>query len=104
MAADWSVTGAEAVAHLKALIRFDTTNPPGNELPLANYLTEVLTGDGIESRLLVPVVNRAAVIARLKGNGKKRPVMLMAHMDVVGVEREKWSCDPFGGVERDGYV
>ena len=104
MAADWSSAEAEAVAHLQTLIRFDTTNPPGNELPLANYLTEALARDGIESRLLVPAANRAAVIARLKGNGKKRPVMLMAHMDVVGVEREKWSCDPFGGVVREDYV
>ena len=75
MAADWSSAEAEAVAHLQTLIRFDTTNPPGNELPLANYLTEALARDGIESSLLVPAANRAAVIARLKGNGKKRHVM-----------------------------
>jgi acetylornithine deacetylase/succinyl-diaminopimelate desuccinylase-like protein len=104
LAADWSAAKAEAVSHLQALIRFDTTNPPGDELPLANYLTDVLADEGIESKLLVPSINRAAVIATLKGNGKKRPVMLLAHMDVVGVEREKWSCDPFGAEIRDGYV
>ncbi len=104
MAVDWSAAKAEVVAHLQELIRFDTTNPPGNELPLANYLKEVLARDGIESKLFVPAANRANVIARLEGNGKKRPVMLMAHMDVVGVERDKWSCDPMGGVIRDGYV
>lgn len=104
MAADWTTAKAEAVAHLQALIRFDTTNPPGNELALANYLTQVLAADGIEAKLLVPAVNRAAVIARLSGNGTRRPVMLLAHMDVVGVEREKWSCDPFAAVVRDGYV
>jgi len=104
LAPDWSAAKAGAVAHLQALIGFDTTNPPGNELPLANYLAAVLEKDGIRSRVLVPAANRAAVIATLKGSGKKRPVMMLAHMDVVSVEREKWSCDPFGGVLRDGYV
>ncbi len=101
---DWESANAETVERLQRLIRFDTTNPPGNELELAEYLTHALDSEGIETTLLVPVERRAAVIARLKGNGTKRPVMLMAHMDVVGVEREKWTCDPFGGVIRDGYV
>ncbi len=104
MAADWSAVEAETIEHLQSLIRFDTTNPPGNELPLAEYLVGILRGDGIDTTLLSPAPNRAAVIARLKGNGSRKPVMLLAHMDVVGVEREKWSCDPFGGIVRDGYV
>ena len=104
MATDQTALEAETVALLQALIRFDTTNPPGNELSLAEYLVKVLGENGIGSRLLVPAPNRAAVIARLEGNGRQRPVMLLAHMDVVGVERENWSCDPFGGVERDGYL
>jgi len=104
LAADWSAVESETIAHLQALIRFDTTNPPGNELPLAEYLAKVLEADGIAVRLLVPAQNRAAVVARIKGTGNKRPVMLLAHMDVVAVERDKWSCDPFGGVVRDGYV
>ncbi|HEU4878559.1 MAG TPA: M20/M25/M40 family metallo-hydrolase, partial [Gemmatimonadaceae bacterium] len=104
MAADWKAIGAETVAQLQALIRFDTTNPPGNELPLAEHLVRTLEGEGIETRLLSPAPNRAAVVARIRGNGSKRPVMLLAHMDVVGVEREKWSCDPFAGIVRDGYL
>jgi acetylornithine deacetylase/succinyl-diaminopimelate desuccinylase-like protein len=94
----------ETIAHLQALIGFDTTNPPGHELKLAEYLVRVLERDGIASELLEPGPDRAQVIARLKGDGTKRPVMLLAHMDVVGVEREKWSCDPFAGIVRDGYV
>ena len=104
MAADRTALEAETVAQLQALIRFDTTNPPGHELALAEHLVAVLADDGITADLLTPARERAAVIARLKGNGKKRPVMLLAHMDVVGVERDKWSCDPFGGVIRDGYL
>jgi acetylornithine deacetylase/succinyl-diaminopimelate desuccinylase-like protein len=104
LVADWPAFQAETVERLQALIRFDTTNPPGNELALAEYLAKTLENEGIETTLLVPVENRAAVIARLPGNGAKRPVMLMAHMDVVAVERDKWSCDPFEGVIRDGYL
>lgn len=104
MEAERNAVEAETIAHLQALIRFDTTNPPGNELPLGEYLAGALKRDGIETQLLEPRPNRAQVIARLTGNGRRRPVMLLAHMDVVGVERAKWSCDPFGGIVRDGYV
>lgn len=104
MEADRAAVEAETIERLQALIRFDTTNPPGNEGELAAYLAKTLEDEGIETQLLVPVENRAAVVARIRGNGTKRPVMLMAHMDVVGVERDKWSCDPFGGVIRDGYL
>lgn len=103
-APDWASVEAETLAQLQALIRFDTTNPPGNELPLAEYIARVLEAEGIQTRLLVPAPNRAAVVARLPGNGSKRPVMLLAHMDVVAVEPDKWSSDPFGGAVRDGYL
>jgi acetylornithine deacetylase/succinyl-diaminopimelate desuccinylase-like protein len=102
--ADWRSIEEETVRHLQALIRFDTTNPPGNELPAAEYLVQVLEAEGISTKVLVPSANRAAVVAVLKGSGEDRPVMLLAHMDVVGVESDKWSCDPFGGVIRDGYL
>jgi acetylornithine deacetylase/succinyl-diaminopimelate desuccinylase-like protein len=104
LAADWKAIESETIAHLQALIRFDTTNPPGNELALAKHLAGVLEAEGVETTLLVPVPDRAVVIACLRGNGSKRPVMLLAHMDVVAVERDKWSCDPFEGVIRDGYL
>ena len=104
MGTDWTAVEAETVAKLQKLISFDTTNPPGNELPLAQYIISELEEAGIENRLLVPLPDRAAVFARIRGDGSERPVMLLAHMDVVGVERDKWSCDPFGGVVRDGYL
>ncbi|MBA3656204.1 MAG: M20/M25/M40 family metallo-hydrolase [Gemmatimonadaceae bacterium] len=104
MAPDWKKAGDETVVRLQNLLRFNTTNPPGNELPLARYLEAELTARGIETVLLEPSPNRAALFGRLRGAGSKRPVILLAHMDVVGVEREKWSCDPFSGELRDGYV
>ena len=104
MKPDWSSVDSETVLQLQAIIRYDTTNPPGNELPLARYLDTTLSNEGIETRLLEPSKNRAQLIARIRGSGTKRPVMLLAHMDVVGVERERWTFDPFAGEVADGYL
>lgn len=101
---DWKAVTEETVAHLQAMIRMNTVNPPGNELVVARYLQQVLSAEGIETRLFEPAPGRAAVVARLRGSGARRPVLLMAHMDVVGVEQDSWSVDPFGGVVKDGYV
>ena len=104
MSPDWESVSAETVSRLQAVIRFDTTNPPGNELPLARYLETALRDEGIEMTMLEPEQNRAVLIGRIRGNGTKRPVILLAHMDVVGVERDRWSVDPFAGEIKDGYV
>lgn len=104
MSPDWSSVEPETVARLQELIRFNTVNPPGNELPLARYLERVLKEEGIDTTVFEPVENRAAVIGRIRGSGAGRPVILLAHMDVVGVERAGWSCDPFEGIIRDGYL
>jgi len=101
---DRAAVEAETIAVLQRLIRFDTTNPPGNELPLAQWIHETFLAEGIESQLLISVPNRAVVVARISGDGRNRPVLLLAHMDVVGVERDKWSHDPFGGVVDDDYL
>jgi acetylornithine deacetylase/succinyl-diaminopimelate desuccinylase-like protein len=101
---DWKSVEAETVSRLRAIIRFDTTNPPGNELPLAQYLESTLVSEGIETTLLEPSKNRAQLIARIRGTGASRPVVLLAHMDVVGVERASWTHDPFEGEIADGYL
>ena len=101
---DWTRASAETVEHLQRCLRVNTVNPPGNEIALARVLAEILEQAGIEYTLLEPAPGRAALVARLRGNGSKQPLMLLAHMDVVGVEADEWSCDPFGGVVRDGYV
>ncbi len=104
MRPDWRSVEAETVSRLRDIIQFDTTNPPGNELLLARYLERVLVGEGIETSLLEPTANRAQVIGRIRGTGERRPVILLAHMDVVGVERARWTRDPFGGEIDDGYL
>ena len=101
---DWEGTLWECISHLQALIRMDTVNPPGRELGVARYLDDVMRGVGIETTLLEPAPGRAALIARLKGSGKKRPVLMLGHMDVVGVERERWTTNPFGGEILDGFL
>ncbi|MFN2636669.1 MAG: M20/M25/M40 family metallo-hydrolase [Gemmatimonadaceae bacterium] len=104
MRLDWKDAKSETVSLLQSLIRFDTTNPPGNELPLAQFLDALFRKEGIETTLIEPDRNRAALVARIKGDGSKRPVILLAHMDVVGVEKASWSHDPFAGDISDGYV
>jgi acetylornithine deacetylase/succinyl-diaminopimelate desuccinylase-like protein len=95
---------AEIVTHLKELVRIDTSNPPGNETKVAAYVRDLLAREGIAAEILEKETGRGNLVARLRGSGKARPILLMGHSDVVGVEREKWTVDPFGGVEKDGYI
>ena len=104
MKPDWSGVEEETISRLQAIIRFDTTNPPGNELALARYLESALSNEGIEPTVLEPAKNRAQLFGRIRGSGAKRPVMLLAHMDVVSVERARWTHDPFAGEVADGYL
>ena len=101
---DFAQARAEAVRTLQGLIRIDTSNPPGNETKAAEYLKEILDKEGIPSEFLALEPPRGNLVARIKGNGRKKPLLLMGHTDVVGVEREKWTVEPFVGVLRDGYV
>jgi len=95
---------AEAAHFLQELIKLDTQDPPGNESRVALYLQGVLKSEGIDSELLEPVPGRASIVARLKGDGSKRPLLLMGHEDVVPVDRARWTVDPFAGLERDGMI
>ena len=94
----------EAVRILQDLIRIDTTNPPGNETKAADYIADVLRREGIDSEIFELEKGRGSLVARLKGNGSKEPILLMGHTDVVGVERDKWTVDPFEAVIQDGYL
>jgi acetylornithine deacetylase/succinyl-diaminopimelate desuccinylase-like protein len=101
---DWTQARDETVRRLCDLIRIDTSNPPGNETKAAEYLKAVLDKEGIPAKILELEPGRGNLVARLKGNGKKRPILLMGHTDVVGVERDRWTVDPFAGLVKDGYV
>src|SRR5262245_13821345 len=102
---DWNGLRDELVAHLAHLIQIDTTNPPGNEMVLARYLESAFHAAEIETRLFEPVANRAALIGRLRAeHATADPVLLLGHMDVVGVARDSWTTNPFGGDVIDGYV
>jgi acetylornithine deacetylase/succinyl-diaminopimelate desuccinylase-like protein len=94
----------EAVHFLVDLVRIDTQDPPGDESKVANYIEGVLKNEGIESEILEPVPGRASIVARLKGNGKRRALLLMGHEDVVPVDRSRWTVDPFAADERDGVI
>lgn len=103
-APDFAAARDETVRNLSALVQIDTSNPPGNEIKAAQHLKAIFDREGIPSEIFESAPGRANIVARLKGNGKKRPVLLMAHLDVVGVERSKWTADPFGGATEDGYL
>ncbi len=95
----------EMVGHLQALIRLRTVNPPGDEILAARYLAAVLTGAGLEPIVLEPYPGRGNVIARLRGDGTGGgPLLLLAHLDVVPADPERWARDPFSGEIADGYV
>src|SRR6516225_2166476 len=95
---------AEILRHHRALIQIDTSNPPGNETKAVEYLKKVFDAEGIPSQIFALDPMRANIVARLKGNGSKRPLLILAHLDVVGVQREKWPVDPFAAVVKDGYI
>src|SRR5262249_26584380 len=92
---------------LAELIKINTTNPPGNEEQAAKYLAGILGKEGIKAELLPLVPGRSALVARLNASAFPDPskaILLVAHMDVVGVERSRWTVDPFGALPTDGYI
>ena len=95
----------DAATLLSEIIRINTSNPPGRTQALADLLAPRFRAAGFTVEV-IPTPDSAKVhfIARLKGDGTRKPLLLAAHADVVGVEREKWSMDPFAGVIRDGHV
>ena len=101
---DWRRTGSEAADLLRRYIRFDTTNPPGNEAPAARFLKETLTSEDVETDHFTSPGGRANLIARLRGSGRRRPLVLLHHMDVVPASDGRWTHPPFDGVLAEGYV
>ena len=101
---DWDAVREEAVTHLAQLIRLNTTNPPGNETLAVRYLEAVLDAEGIASTVYALDPDRANLVVRIRGNGSKRPILIMGHTDVVGVQADRWIEEPFGGLRKDGWI
>ena len=106
-AINWDSLSAETLRTLSSYLQINTTNPPGNELAAARWLKSILDREGIEAQILDTVelgANRANFYARMRGNGTKKAIALVHHMDVVPATPTSWSVDPFSGVIRDGYI
>jgi acetylornithine deacetylase/succinyl-diaminopimelate desuccinylase-like protein len=101
---DWAKVDEETMRHFQAILKMDTTDPPGGEKAAADYLEQVLEAEGIPVQVFSKEAHRPNVVARLKGNGSKRPLLLMGHTDTVNVDPKKWAHPPFAAVRDGGYV
>jgi acetylornithine deacetylase/succinyl-diaminopimelate desuccinylase-like protein len=101
---DTAAIESETMQHFQALLRLDTSSPPGNEIRAVEYLEQVLKREGIAYQIFAKDPQRPNLVARIKGNGKKRPVLVMGHTDVVTVDPQKWTFPPFGATRDGGYV
>ena len=89
---------------LRQLIRYDTTNPPGNEEECIRFVQSLLAQAGIDATLLTKVSGRPNLIARLPGEGHAPPLLLCGHVDVVTAANQNWTHPPFEARVTDGYV
>ena len=104
---DWTALARESQTVLSDYLRVNTTNPPGNEILGARFLKAILDREGIEARVLDTTEmgpNRANLYARLRGNGSKKAIALVHHIDVVPATSSTWAVDPYSGVVKDGYI
>lgn len=86
------------------LIKIDTTNPPGNETPAADYIRREMAREGIAAETIGGDPKRMNAVARLKGSGEGRPLLMLAHTDVVPADRSQWTVDPFGALIKEGFL
>ncbi|WP_404961410.1 M20/M25/M40 family metallo-hydrolase [Streptomyces sp. 147326] len=100
----WAAQERHLVGLLSALIRLDTSNPPGHEIAVARHLSRELSPLGIAHTVLESAPGRANLVARLPGSGQEPPLMLLGHADVVGTQPDQWSRPPFSGEVADGRV
>ena len=104
MAIVWTALHAEALDIFVRYLQIDTSNPPGRERPAARFLAAFLEAEGIPVELIETAPEREVLVATLKGDGSRRPIMLCNHTDVVPVESQYWTVPAFEGVMREGRV
>jgi len=101
---DWGALDKEAIATLQTYVRIDTSNPPGDVGKAADFLEGLLKTEGIPTTRYESGEGRSIILARLKGAGRAKPILLMHHMDVVPVDPARWTRKPFGGEIADGAI
>ena len=101
---DWARVDEETLRHFQAIIKMDSTDPPGKEQDVVAYLKQVLEAEGIPVQIFSKEPHRPNLVARIKGTGKQRPLLIMGHTDTVNVDPKKWTHPPFGAVRDGGYV
>jgi acetylornithine deacetylase/succinyl-diaminopimelate desuccinylase-like protein len=101
---DLAAVDAETMRHFQAHVRLDTSDPPGHEAPAVDYLKRILEAEGIETKIFALDPKRPNLVARLRGNGAKRPLLLMGHTDTVNIDPKKWKHGPFSATREGGYV
>jgi acetylornithine deacetylase/succinyl-diaminopimelate desuccinylase-like protein len=101
---DFTALEADTLRHFQALVRMDTSDPPGGEKPAADYVKQVLEAEGIPVQIFAADPNRPNVVARLRGSGKKRPLLILGHLDTVNVDPKKWQHGPFSAAREGGYI
>ena len=103
-AVDWQKIDPEILQHFQSLVRINSADPGGSEKPVAEYVLSVLQKEGIDAKLVASDPNRPNVVARLKGNGRKRPILIMGHSDTVNIDPKKWTFPPFGADRDSGFI
>jgi acetylornithine deacetylase/succinyl-diaminopimelate desuccinylase-like protein len=101
---DWAQVEQETLRHFQTILRMDTQNPPGRETQVVEYLKQVLESEGIPAKVFALEVDRANLVARIKGNGNKQPLLIMAHTDVVRVLLARWKHPPFSAHREGGHI
>lgn len=99
---DWPKVNAETLKHYSELIHIDTT--AGNETSVVDYVKKVFDAEGISYKVLAKDPGRANIVARIKGNGGKKPLLIVGHSDTVKVDAAKWTYPPFSATRKDGYI
>ncbi len=101
---DWKAVEAEAIRTIQSYVRINTSNPPGDVTTAAGFLAAILERDGIPVKRYESAPGRSIVLARLKGTGTAKPLLLLNHMDVVPADPARWTRDPFGGEIANGAI
>ena len=98
---DWAAVEPEALDIYQSLIRFDSS---ASERAEAEWLKTLFDEAGITAQMFATDPQRPNVVARLRGNGKKRPLLILGHLDTVTVDASKWTFPPFSAARDGGFV